>query len=217
VSLRFADCVLDPAARQLVRGGRPVPLSPKAFDLLALLVEARPRAVSKAEIRDRLWPRTFVNETNLTGLVTEIRAALGDSRRAARCLRTVHGYGYAFAAPVSELPAAPSAPATDFSCRLIWGNREIVLIEGDNVLGRSHAAQIWIDSHTVSRRHASVRVDRGDARLRDLGSKNGTCLNGERLTGEAPLADGDEIRVGAARMVFRRHDPAGSTATGGDA
>ena len=55
-----------------------MPLSPKAFDLLCILVAGRPKAISKSELQERLWPATFVVEKNLTNLVGEIRDALGD-------------------------------------------------------------------------------------------------------------------------------------------
>ena len=61
--LSFGDCVLDLERRQLVRVDRDVHVTPKALELLALLVAERPRAVAKTEIRDRLWPGTFVSES----------------------------------------------------------------------------------------------------------------------------------------------------------
>ena len=87
----FGDFALDRAARQLFRGTEELHLEPRAFELLCLLLDRRPQAVSKVEIRDRLWPDTFVSESNLTGLVAQIRKALADGRRGARFLRTVHG------------------------------------------------------------------------------------------------------------------------------
>ncbi len=92
----FGDFVLDLDARELVRAGTPVSLSPKALQLLGLLVERHPRAVSKTDLQDRLWPDTFVVEKNLTNLVSEIREALGDDPAAPRFIRTVHRFGYAF-------------------------------------------------------------------------------------------------------------------------
>jgi DNA-binding winged helix-turn-helix (wHTH) protein len=100
----FGEFVLDPDTRELLRGNTPVPLSPKAFQLLAVLVENRPKALSKSDLQERLWPGTFVVEKNLTNLVTEIRAALGDDASDPVFVRTVHRFGYAFHAP----PAGPS-------------------------------------------------------------------------------------------------------------
>ena len=74
----FGDFVLDLDAHELLQAGTPVSLSPKAFQLLGLLVKNHPNALSKAELQNRLWPSTFVVEKNLTNLVSEIRAALDD-------------------------------------------------------------------------------------------------------------------------------------------
>ena len=73
-----------------------MPLEPKAFELLCLLLVRRPRVLSKAQIRDVLWPGTSVGETSLPRLVTELRQALGDDAQQPRFIRTAHGFGYAF-------------------------------------------------------------------------------------------------------------------------
>ena len=79
-----------------------MPLARKAFDFLEVLVSERPRALSKEQIRDRVWPRTVVSESTVNGLLGELRAALGDDAREPRYIRTVHGFGYAFVAEASE-------------------------------------------------------------------------------------------------------------------
>lgn len=125
----FGDFVLDRDTRQLIRGDVPVSLSPKALQLLGLLVESHPRALSKTELQERLWPGTFVVEKNLTNLVSEIREALGDDPATPRFIRTVHRFGYAFHAATSMdsdgLDLSPRhnlpAPLTNF----IGRDREI--------------------------------------------------------------------------------------------
>jgi TolB-like protein/Flp pilus assembly protein TadD len=92
----FGHFALDQERRQLLRAGDPVPLEAKAFELLSLLLLRRPRVLSKAQIRDVLWPGTSVGETSLPRLVAEIREALGDDAQQPRFIRTVHGFGYAF-------------------------------------------------------------------------------------------------------------------------
>jgi DNA-binding winged helix-turn-helix (wHTH) protein len=94
--VRFGTFVLDPDTRELLRGSVPVPLSPKAFDLLMILVEGRPKAISKSDLQERLWPATFVVEKNLANLVSEIREAIGDDPSNPRFIRTIRRYGYAF-------------------------------------------------------------------------------------------------------------------------
>ena len=74
--LLFGDFAFDPDARDLLRGGQRVELSPKALELLRALLEARPRALSRNQLQDRLWPTTFVAESNLPSLIKEVRTAL---------------------------------------------------------------------------------------------------------------------------------------------
>jgi DNA-binding winged helix-turn-helix (wHTH) protein len=202
VRLSFGECVLDLAARQLLRAGEELPLPPKTFELLALLVAERPRVVSKKEIRDRLWPDTFVTESNLTSLMSELRAALGDDARDPRLVRTVHGHGYAFCGVVegqAEPRRRPDGPAFRLFCQ----DREIALREGENVLGRTDDAAVWIDSATVSRLHARLRVANGKVHLEDLGSRNGTWVRGRRIDSVVELSDGDEFRVGRVPVTLR--------------
>ena len=100
--IQFGAFVLDRAARQLYKGNMPQRLQAHAFQLLELLVERRPAAVSKQEIRDRLWPDTFVSDSTLSSLAAHVRRALG--RDGAAYVRTVHGFGYAFDGEASEEP-----------------------------------------------------------------------------------------------------------------
>lgn len=210
----FGEFVLDRATRQLLRGGEERRLEPKAFELLDLLVERRPEAVSKQEIRDRLWPGTFVSESSLTGLVAQVRQALDDDPRHPRFVRTVHGFGYSF---LSE--AASSSEATPPRRRarplVLWGERSFPLSEGENVLGRDEGLAVTLDWPGVSRRHARIVVSGAGAVLEDLGSKNGTFLREERLTGPAPLADGDTFRLGRLLLLYRL--PASALSTGTEA
>jgi len=209
--LASGDWVFDSDTREVIRKGAAVPLSPKAFDLLDLLIRRRPKAVSKADIHEHLWPGTFVSAANLANLVAELRAALGDDARASRILRTVPRFGYAFAANASaKAPAVRSAP---FTCRLVWGPREIALDPGENLIGRERDSVVWIDDVSVSRRHARISVDDSGATVEDLGRKNGTFLSGRRIEKPARLADKDAIKIGPASMVFRLFKRTGSTAS----
>jgi DNA-binding winged helix-turn-helix (wHTH) protein len=202
--VRFGSFVLDFEARQLERGGHPVHLTPKALELIALLVERRPNAVSKAEIHDRLWPDTFVADVNLPVLVHELREALEDDPHEPVFLRTVARFGYAFCATARPEPEAPEWAATcPYEYRLIWGVREIALQPGDNLLGRTHDATIWVDHSSVSRRHALVRVTEDGATVEDCGSKNGTFIGADRVCEAVTLRDGDRILLGSALLVFR--------------
>ena len=207
---RFSGCVLDDEARELRRDGRVAALSPKAFQLLLLLVEARPRALSQSELRDALWPATHTGYTSLARVVSEVRKAVGDAAREPRLIRTVPRFGYAFAGAV--VPEAPSAPVS--ACALVAKDREYLLAEGETVIGRGQQCGLRIPSEQVSRVHARVRIDGGSVTIEDLGSKNGTLVNGTKLVGPAALADGDEVWFGAWRAVFRRTSADDSTRSG---
>lgn len=207
MTLHFGDVQFDGAARRLFRNGAEVRLPLKAFELLRILIERRPDALSKAELQKLLWPDTFVAENNLPSLVTQVREALGDDARTPRYIATLQGFGYAFRATVTvEQKPRPS------DCWLAWAGAPILLVAGENVLGREGAAVV-LDSPTVSRRHAKVVVDGANATIEDLGSKNGTFLNNESVTSAQTLKDGDRIRVGAFLLTFRVGPPNTSTLT----
>lgn len=199
--LRFGRCLLDTDAHELIRDGVRQGLSPKAFQLLDLLLRARPRAMTKQEIHDALWPKHFVSDSSLPRLAAEVRSAIGDDAKSPRLLRTVHRYGYAFFGAVAAAEGEGAPLGAPF--RVVWGERQIVLLAGENVIGRAPDARILVDLARVSRRHARIVVTDGRAVLEDLGSKNGTFLRGERLTQPRELADGDEIWAGSLVLVFR--------------
>lgn len=199
--LRFGEYVYDGAARQLTKAGRPVALAPRAFELLGALLEARPRALSKAELTERLWPGTWVSRTSLAQLVTQLRKATGDDTRHSRLLRTVFGRGYAWIGEVVELGLPASAPARS----AFWirsGGLDLPLAPGENVLGRSPEATIRLRSERASRRQARIAVTADGATLEDLASRNGTYLNGRPVDRPTPLRDGDQIMIGDEVVVF---------------
>jgi DNA-binding winged helix-turn-helix (wHTH) protein len=203
VKLRFAEFELETGARRLMRGDAEVHLTPKAFELLTALVERRPNALSKGELHDLLWPSTFVAESNLAALVNEVRKALHDSAAASRFVRTVPRFGYAFCGDMVEGPAALTTPAAGLTCWLILQSGRIELAQGENLVGRDPRAHAWIDLPTVSRRHARIVIAGREARLEDLGSKNGTCLRGKRIDAPEMLRDRDPILFGSIQVTFR--------------
>lgn len=210
--IRFGAFTLDDSTRQLLEGERVIALSPKAFELLTLLVGRRPEVVSKRELHERLWPKTFVSEANLSNLVAEVRAGLGDRPRAPRFIRTAYGFGYAFCGDskvVTDEPSRSDRP----TCWLEWGRRRFPLYAGAYVLGRDADVEIRLDASTVSRRHARIVISDAQMTLEDSGSKNGTYRGSERVQGAVPLADGDSIRIGSVLVTFHVRVPGGSTDT----
>jgi DNA-binding winged helix-turn-helix (wHTH) protein len=210
--VRFGECVLDSDTRQLSVRGKAVHLSPKAFQFLELLLENRPKALSKGEIHERLWPGTFVSDGALASLLVEVRSAIGDSARQSRFVRTVHRFGYAFSGSAEELRGSVSKVGGQPIYRLIWGTREIALGVGENLLGRDEDAVVFIDDAQVSRRHARIVIDENGAVLEDLDSKNGTYLRGKRIEAPRKLADEDQVTIGPASMIFRVFKQTSSTA-----
>ena len=199
----FGEFTLDDSTRQLISNGSELHLSTKAFELLTFLLTNRPRVVSKNELQERLWPTTFVQETNIAGLVAEIRRALHDPASKPRFIRTVHRVGYRFTGDVIEETNVARAPSVQSRLYLMLDQREIMLMEGANVVGRAPDATIQIDSPGISRVHARILVHNGGATLEDLGSKNGTYVNGARIAAPYLLVDGHEIRLGTIVLTFR--------------
>jgi DNA-binding winged helix-turn-helix (wHTH) protein len=197
---RFGQFAIDPAQHQLSRGGQPVHLTPKAFELLCLLIEAAPRVVTKTEIHGHLWPDTFVADATLTGLIKEIRRALDDRDRDAPILRTVHKIGYVFCPAIERREARVSR----LCGWLIAGERRLPVVSGKNIVGRDPGVNIWLDFDTVSRRHACITA-RGDATwLEDLDSKNGTRVGGQVVAGKVTLGNGDRIQFGQIQVTWHR-------------
>jgi DNA-binding winged helix-turn-helix (wHTH) protein len=211
--VKFATFTLDAELRRLHGRSGEIHLSPKAFDLLLLLVENRSRVVPKGELQQRLWPDTFVVDTNLASLVAEVRDALEDDAKEPRFIRTAHRVGYGFCAEVTGTPDDWASPALGALCWLIIDGRRIPLQPGDNILGRDVPDGIAIESASVSRRHARIFVMADHATIDDLGSKNGTFVRGERIAAEVPLYDGDEVRVGSVALQFRQPPGHRSTMT----
>jgi DNA-binding winged helix-turn-helix (wHTH) protein len=193
MTVQFAEFVFDEDRRQLFRGSEPLHLEPKAFELLALLISRRPKAVSKAEIHEAIWPGAYISESSLPGLVGDLRAALGDHPSEPRFIRTLLRFGYAFCGQTA--PGALSPPAAP-RWTALWAGREIPLPDGEHLIGRGEDCSIRSDSKRVSRHHARVRVTPERVVVEDLRSRNGTWVGDRRIEGAAELTDGDTMRVG---------------------
>jgi pimeloyl-ACP methyl ester carboxylesterase len=105
----FGDCELDLDQFELRRAGRPRPVEPQVFDLLAVLIRERRRVVPKEELLDIVWGNRFVSESALTSRVKAARQAIGDDGRSQRLIRTARGRGYQFVAPVDEAAQSDAA------------------------------------------------------------------------------------------------------------
>lgn len=211
--VHFHGFVLDTGRRVVLHDGHPVHLTRKAFDVLAMLVREAPSVVSKDVLHTRLWPGTFVTDSTIAGVIKELRRVFAQQAPDVPLIRTVHGVGYAFVGVVEQAPAVGTPNAR---CWLVSGERRIALADGTTDLGRGLDLAVSLDSREASRRHARVVLSGCEAILEDVGSKNGTWLNGQPLTSPTRLYDGDTIRLGTVVLVFREAASPGSTATATD-
>ena len=99
----FAEYELDTRLYELRHAGQPCKLEPQVFNVLLYLIEHRDRVVTKDELLDQLWSNQFISEVTLHHRVMAARKAIGDSGRAQRCIKTLHGRGYRFIAAVQAV------------------------------------------------------------------------------------------------------------------
>jgi DNA-binding winged helix-turn-helix (wHTH) protein len=213
--VRFGPFTLDSGARALLKEGAAVHLSPKAFDVLEILAARRPNVVSKDVLLAEIWPGKVVEEANLAMVVGEIRKALGDDSKSPAIVVTVARHGYRFAAELQDLDAAEPASRDDTYPRwwLTWNDKALPLREGENLVGRHPASRIWLNAASVSRAHARIVVSPDGASIEDRGSRNGTFVDGRKVTGLHPLVDGSEVTFGSERVTFRQWSDAEALGT----
>lgn len=205
--VRFGSFVLDSGAREVRKDRTAVHLSPKAFDILEILVARRPNVVGKDVLLDEVWPGKVVEEANLAIVVGEIRKALGDDSRSPTIVLTVPRRGYRFGADAEDLEAraAPGTGGAGYArWWLTWGDKTLPLREGENLVGRHPASAVWINGASVSRTHAAIVVSGGQAAVEDRGSRNGTFVDGRAVAGTHVLLDGSTVTFGSEAATFRQ-------------
>ena len=198
--------MVEPATNRIWRGQMLVRLRPRVMNLLLALAECPGEVISKQALVDLVWPRSFIADNTVTHAVQELRAALGDDATAPRYIETVHRRGYRL------IPKPANAVASDkeqllegVRFALVTNDRQILLVDGENIFGRGNDTQILLDSKKVSRHHARIVVTPEGAFVEDLGSKNGTFLDGTRVQGSTPLSHGSRLRIGGMLFVFCSH------------
>ena len=206
----FGPFVLDGQSRELFRDGVPVHLTPKATDVLLLLVEKRPAVVFKQELLDRIWPDCFIAEATLASVVAELRKALR-GQGLPRYVETVHGKGYRFWRYAHEIHESALSPPT--RGWIVYAGNDHRLMDGEHILGRDHGAWIVLSKSTVSRRHAKIVVTERGATIEDLASRNGTFLNTRRIVSLQTLEDGDRIAIGGLTLTYQKRNGTTATAT----
>lgn len=197
----FDKFLFDSDQKALLRGGVPVHLTPRAFRLLEMLIRQRPNAVSKRDLLDHVWSGNIVDEANLKTLVLEIRHALEERGGRPEVIRTVFGFGYAFAGEAEEEEDVVERPAM-VSVR--WEDQSLLLPDGAHLIGRRADCPICIQAPSVSRVHARLDVERDRLRIEDLRSKNGTFVDGRRISGMVELLDRPDVRIGEVVVKIAR-------------
>ena len=197
----FEEFVIDGDRRTVTRGGREVHVAPKTLEFLLALLARAPNAVSKTELMATLWPDTHVSDATLTGVVADAREALGDDGRDPKMIRTLHRFGYAFSGQIQrEMGADPAEPVHGWLITEMW---RLPLRSGETILGREGDGVVALPSPSVSRQHAAVTIEGTAARLRDLGSKNGTFVDEMRVEHPVALRDGARLRFGTLEVTYR--------------
>ncbi len=190
-----------PKLDRISRDGATVHLEPKVMDLLVYLARHPGQVVSKNDIIDSVWEGHIVANSALSRCMALLRGALGDDARRPRYIETIPKRGYRLIAPITGIePEITDTPGTTFRLRI--GQREISLQDGEHLIGRAPDAAVCIDSPKVSRHHARIVVDGNQASVDDMGSKNGTYVDGKMVKGPSALKGGDEIIIGSIAITF---------------
>lgn len=200
----LGDWLVEPTLDRITRDGKVVQLRPRAMDVLTCLAVAAGKLASKRDLVDAVWRTEFVSDHALTQVIAELRAALGDDARNPSYIENIPRRGYRLVAIMTPVAASvPPAREASLPFKLRGEGGDHALSQGPNIIGRTDA-DISIDRTEVSRCHARIVVAGTTATIEDLGSKNGTYLNGERLEQPALLTSGDEIWIGrsVARLRF---------------
>jgi len=215
--VQFGSFVFDSGSRELLRveasasriphsASRPIHLSPKAFDVLEILLARRPNVVSKDVLLREVWPGKIVEEANLAIVIGEIRKALEDDPKSPAIVVTVPRRGYRFAGNAQDVEAEGTRNRPDPFVRswLIWKDKTLPLREGDNLVGRHPACGVWINASGVSRTHARIVATAERITVEDQGSRNGTYVDGTKISGPHVLVGGETITFGSETAVFRQ-------------
>ena len=197
----FGAFRLDLEAGELLRRGERVEIRPKVFDLLLFLLQNRGKLLTKEMLLAQVWSDVVVSETSLTRTVADLRELLEDDSDQPQYIETAPKRGYKFIAAVEEVRSgAPGSQETGLS--LIHGATEYPLREGEQMIGRGREVDIPLFTSLTSRHHARVHVRNGVVTLEDLGSMNGTLVNGVRVNGAIELKLGDQIKIGGEVLVL---------------
>ena len=179
----FGDYRLDTERFELRCKGELRPIEPQVFDVLTMLIEHRDRVVTKEEILDTVWADRYVTEAALSSRLASARKAVGDDGRSQEVIRTIHGRGFRFVAPVTPLGEAPRGVrhgrlvgrARELE-RLgaVWdrvrsGTRRTVFVTGEPGIGKTTLVEAFLagldDEVRVAGGHCADRPEAAEAYL----------------------------------------------------
>jgi DNA-binding winged helix-turn-helix (wHTH) protein len=208
---RLGEWLVQPSLCRVSRGEQSAHLRPKVMDVLVCLAGKAGKVVSKQALIDAVWAKEFIADTALSRAVFELRQALGDDDARPRYVETIAKRGYRLVAAVEPVGQPAGAVIATSPFVVVTGEREVRLVEGENLIGRGTDVPLHLDSMEASRHHARIVVAGGRAVLEDLGSMNGTMLRGHRVKEPMELEDRDVIVIGGVSLVFRCTSGDGST------
>jgi DNA-binding winged helix-turn-helix (wHTH) protein len=211
---RLGEWMVQPGVDRVARNEIEVHLRARLMDVLLYLAAHAGEVVPKGEILAAVWGQKFLAESVLTRTITELRRALGDNPHHPRYIETITKRGYRLVAPVDWPAAGAGVPASRCAAFVIsYAGARTQLAEGESMLGRGADATVRIDALSVSRHHARIVVSGGHAWVEDLGSKNGTAVDGRTVAGRVELTDGARIKIGPAALVLHVLGPDATTET----
>ena len=195
----FGPYRLDPEAGELWRERDRVDVRPKCFDLLLYLLNNRGKLITKETLLEDVWKDVVVSESALSRTVAELRDILHDDADHPQFIETQQRRGYKFVGKVVEMGKEVFAPRCRVS--LVHRGTEFPLDEGAHLIGRGRDVAIVLHSAAISRHHARITVNGRTISIEDLESRNGTFVNGARVTGSHPLRVGDRIEICGETLV----------------
>ncbi len=213
LDFRVGEWLVQPGLDRITREGATVHLRARLMDVLARLADHAGEVVLKEDLIASVWEQQFLAESVLTRTITELRHALGDDPRAPRYIETITKRGYRLVAAVESVEPHRAGPAGEATFVLSYAGRRIALPQGESLIGRDADVPVRIDSMQVSRHHARIVVSAGRAWIEDLGSKNGTHVDGRAVVGRVELVDGARIEIGRATLVAHELGRNGTTET----
>ena len=200
----LGDWLVEPDLNHVSRGDQSIHLELKVMEVLVCLACHGFNVVTRRQLIDWVWDGGYISDNTLTHAVAELRRAFGDDANIPEYIETIHRRGYRLLKPVTDLEGRPPLGfGRPSRFRVLVDNRNIQLRQGENLIGRLPEASLCIHSLQVSRRHARITVDNGTAYLEDLGSKNGTQLNGRSVLEREQLRDGDRIFLGEGIVALQ--------------